>query len=148
MEIITKSPTETQILGKKIGALLKGGEILALKAELGAGKTTFVQGLAEGMGLAARVISPTFLLMRKYPGKTSLYHMDLYRIDTNVDTELLNLGVLDLWGQESNVFVIEWAEKISKLPEGAIVIEISGSDDIRHFKLVNLPSYISDNVSK
>ena len=146
MEIITKSPTETQILGKKIGTLLKGGEIIALKGELGAGKTTFVQGLADGMGLTDRVISPTFLLMRKYPGKMPLYHMDLYRIDTNVDTELLNLGVLDLWGQETNVFVIEWAEKISKLPDRAITIEISGSEENRSFNFANTPSYITENI--
>ena len=69
MEIITKSAEETQGLGFKIGSHLKGGEIIALKGELGAGKTTFVQGLAKGLGLTSRIVSPTFIIMRDYPFK-------------------------------------------------------------------------------
>lgn len=87
MEVNTKNANETKEFGKKFGASLKGGEVLALSGDLGAGKTTFVQGLAEGLGIDERIMSPTFLLMRehgiKFGGK--LYHVDLYRLESNVE---------------------------------------------------------------
>src|SRR5688572_26135307 len=99
MEITSKSAEETKNFGKDFGAGLKGGEILALSGDLGAGKTTFVQGLAEGLGITDRVMSPTFLLMREHPVKFGgkLYHIDLYRLENNVDQEVENLGVTDYW---------------------------------------------------
>jgi len=109
MEITTKSAKETKDFGRKVGFSLNGGEILLLSGNLGAGKTTFVQGLAEGMGLKVRIISPTFVLMKQYK---NLYHIDLYRLEKNVGRELLNLGVEEIWNDENNVVVIEWAEKV------------------------------------
>jgi len=85
---------------------------LALTGDLGSGKTTFVQGLAEGLGFAGRIISPTFILMRKYPG---FYHVDLYRFEENVAQEVENIGLTDIWGKDKNIVVIEWAEKIKDL---------------------------------
>lgn len=115
MEFITKTASETKELGKKIGSNLKGGEIFALEGELGAGKTTFIQGLAEGMGIGARVNSPTFILMRFYKGKKNLYHIDLYRLEEDIDTQLSELGIKDAWGKEENVVVIEWADKVKDI---------------------------------
>lgn len=110
-------------MGERIGRKLQGGEILALSGDLGSGKTTFVQGLAKGLGIKGRVVSPTFIIMRQYTIPTSkiqhltssLYHIDLYRLDTNLENEIANLGLADMWGKKDNVVVIEWAEKIKEL---------------------------------
>ncbi len=144
METITKSTAETQALGEKVGANLEGGEIIALDGELGAGKTSFIQGLAKGMGISARIISPTFMIMRSYKYKNgALYHVDLYRID-DVSSELDNLGVTDLWGKSDSVFVIEWANKLPKLPPQTISITLKEEgEDERRIVFKNLPPYIT-----
>jgi len=122
METITKSAQETKNLGKKIATDLKGGETLALTGELGSGKTTFVQGLAEGLGVKGRIISPTFMLMRKYEAsKSDFYHIDFYRLEDDLENEIKNLGIDDIWEKKDNIVAIEWAEKIeSSLPKDAI----------------------------
>ena len=126
MEITTKDAKDTQRLGQKIGSGLKGGEIIALTGNLGTGKTTFVQGLAQGLGIKERVLSPTFILMRQYQGELDLYHLDMYRLDTNFYEEVRNLGLQEIWGKEKNVVVIEWAEKIKDhLPSGTIWIDLT-----------------------
>ena len=137
MEFITKSPRETQKLGKKFSADLikKTPNIIALTGELGSGKTTFVQGLAEGLGVKKKIISPTFILMRTYKAKkkNTFYHLDLYRLETNLERELENLGVKDIWNQKANILAIEWAEKIRELlPESTIWVKFEYlSDDQR-----------------
>lgn len=116
MEVITKNAEDTKELGRKIGASLKGGEIFALTGNLGAGKTTFMQGFAEGAGYFGRLTSPTFVLMRQYPVKEkTIFHLDLYRFEQNLKEEVGNLGVTDLWGRSENIMVIEWAEKIKDI---------------------------------
>lgn len=117
MEIITKSAQESIEFGRKTGASLVGGEILALKGDLGSGKTTFVQGLAEGVGYLGRVTSPTFILMRQYPSKEGLtiYHIDLYRLTKGVENEMENIGLGEILDDPNAVCVIEWAEKIKNL---------------------------------
>ena len=138
MEVTTESAEETKALGRKIADTLKGGEILALSGNLGTGKTTFVQGLAEGLGYASRVTSPTFILMRSYPLPithhpspiTNLYHVDLYRFEENVENEAVNIGLTDIWQNPKNVVVIEWAEKIANLlPKNTQKIEFSNKGD-------------------
>jgi len=132
MEFITESSQETKDLGQKIAADLVGGEILALTGDLGSGKTTFVQGFSKGLGLTSRIISPTFILMRKYRASDKdFYHIDLYRLEKEVDKEVVNLGVTDIWGKPGNIVVIEWAEKIKDLiPKSAkwIFFENLGED--------------------
>lgn len=125
MEIFTKSAKETKALGKKIAANLKGGAILALTGELGSGKTTFAQGLAKGLGIKQRIISPTFILVRKYDlGSKNFYHIDFYRLETGIEREVRNLGIEEIWNDPKNIVVIEWAEKIKKMvPENATWIE-------------------------
>lgn len=130
-EIVTKNPRETQKLGRKIGITLKGGEVLAITGNLGAGKTTFVQGLAVGLGVMDRIISPTFLLMREHllASNGKLYHIDLYRLEENVEQEVESMGIKDIWNNKENIVVIEWAEKIDKmLPENTIFIKIENLD--------------------
>lgn len=123
-------------MGKRLATDLEGGEILALEGELGAGKTTIVQGLAEGLGITSRIISPTFILMRKYGvrGKGKIrdfYHLDLYRFESEIEREVVNLGVTDFWEKPENVIIIEWAEKIKKMiPKSAkwILFESLGEE--------------------
>ena len=135
MEVTTSNAQATCRLGQKIGAYLKGGEVIALTGNLGAGKTTFVQGLAQGLGIKDRLISPTFILMRQYQGELDLYHLDMYRLEANFYEEIRNLGLSDVWGKEKNVVVIEWAEKIKEyLPDNTIWIDFTQKAEERIIK--------------
>ena len=86
-------------MGREIGAKLKGGEVLALRGDLGAGKTTFIQGLAKGLGIRKTIVSPTFIIVRRYPVSDGrqFYHVDLYRLEEGIGKELENLGLTDEW---------------------------------------------------
>lgn len=137
MEHTTTSSEETKKLAKKIGNSLNGGETLALIGEMGAGKTTFVQGLAEGLGIGSRVMSPTFVVMREHEGEKPivLIHVDLYRFENNIEHEIDSLGLRDVLGKSKYVVAIEWAERARKLlPKDTIWIEFSGQEDKRHIK--------------
>lgn len=143
MEFITQSARETQKLGKKIANKLISNDqwltaknkVIALTGDLGSGKTTFVQGFSQGFGIKKRIISPTFILMRSYElaGKRqgvkgvkgkSFYHVDLYRLETNIEKEMENFGVKDIWQDPESIMVIEWAEKAkSIIPQSAIWIK-------------------------
>jgi tRNA threonylcarbamoyladenosine biosynthesis protein TsaE len=145
METTTESPNETKKLGKKLAADIAEGlrhkaesKIVALVGDLGAGKTTFVQGFAESLGIKTRIISPTFIIMRKYEigGKTTglkaLYHLDFYRLEGNWEHEVENLGLAEIWKEEGNIVLIEWAEKIKKfLPKNTIWVnfEVLGDNE-------------------
>lgn len=133
MEITTKSAKETSEFGEKVAADLKvkGTVVFALTGDLGSGKTTFVKGLAKGLGVSPRILSPTFILMREYDlnvkGQMSkvkcFYHIDLYRLESDIEKELKNLGVDDLWSNKENIIAIEWAEKAKDfIPKNAIWI--------------------------
>ena len=134
LEMITNSPAETIAFAEKIGAMLKGGEVIAYKGGLGAGKTTFTSGLAEGLGLDAEVTSPTFALVNEYSGegKPTLYHFDMYRIEDADD--LYATGFFDYLDGKS-VLAIEWSENIEdSLPEDTITINIESlGEDKRKF---------------
>lgn len=123
IEIITASPEETIMLGKKIGARLKGGDCIAYKGGLGAGKTTVTRGISIGMGLGDEVTSPTFALVNEYRGsKLSLCHFDMYRITSPDDLE--TTGFYD-YMDDNTVLAVEWSENIEEeLPENSIIIEI------------------------
>jgi tRNA threonylcarbamoyladenosine biosynthesis protein TsaE len=123
MKIITHSPQETIDAAKKLGSLLKAGDMIAYKGGLGAGKTTFTRGLAIGMGLGDSVTSPTFALVNEYRGdKITLYHFDMYRIDSEDDLE--STGFYD-YPFEENVAAVEWSENIAEcLPKDTIYVTI------------------------
>jgi tRNA threonylcarbamoyladenosine biosynthesis protein TsaE len=122
MKIITKSAEETIKLGKKIGAFLLPNEVLALTGDLGAGKTTLIQGIAEGLGVKDYVTSPTFIIINEYQGRFPFYHIDLYRLDEVSQIE--DLGIEEYFNKDG-VCVIEWAEKLKELmPQNAEKIEI------------------------
>ena len=130
----TNSPEETIEFAKKIGAMLKGGEIIAYKGGLGAGKTTFTRGLAMGMGLPDEVSSPTFALVNEYRGKNTsltLCHFDMYRITSAEALE--TTGFYDYMSDDT-VIAVEWSENIvGCLPDNIIKITISAEngDDSR-----------------
>jgi len=110
---------------------------LALVGDLGSGKTTFIQGLAKGLRIGQKIISPTFILMRKYevkfyknPKIKNLYHLDLYRLEGEVESELKNLGIEEVWSDTKDVTVVEWADKARDfLPGKAIWIKFENINE-------------------
>ena len=126
---ITNSPAETHALARRIGAALRPGICVAFFGGMGAGKTTFTRGLAEGLGLPDLVSSPTFALVNEYhaAGCVSVYHFDMYRVTSPEALE--TTGFWD-YPAEDSVFVIEWAENIAdELPQPLLKITLSGSGD-------------------
>ena|SRR3989344_2011475 len=133
MKIISNSTEETKQFGKKLAQKYQNGGILALFGDLGAGKTTFTQGFAEGLGIKSRVISPTFIVMRQYPN--NFYHIDLYRLDQI--NQLEEIGLSEIFTDPQNVVLVEWAEKLGKLlPHNAVKIKFKQiSEKIRELEL-------------
>src|SRR5438128_5296 len=104
----THSAAESQALAARLAQYLAAGDVIWLSGELGAGKTTFTQGLGRGLGISVPINSPTFVLIREYSGRLPLYHVDLYRLDSAREIATLGLGdYLDGHG----VCVVEWAER-------------------------------------
>jgi tRNA threonylcarbamoyladenosine biosynthesis protein TsaE len=128
MTAITRSPAETEALAERLGATFRGGEVVLLEGELGAGKTAFVRGLARGVGADPQeVASPTFVLMTRYPGRLTLHHCDLYRLAAGQDRDL---GLEELPGPRG-VLAIEWSERLSFQPWSRLVrvrLEHEGDD--------------------
>ncbi len=139
-KIITKSAEETQSEGEKFAALLNPSDIVLLHGDLGAGKTTFTQGLAKGLGINKRIISPTFVIIRSHEINYSssersesrshssrsglnssrqartinqFYHIDLYRLET--ENDIKGSGVLEILESKDSIIAIEWPEKLGSL---------------------------------
>lgn len=111
----TSSEKETKNLAKKLATNFTG-RVIALSGELGTGKTIFVQGFAQGLGIKEKIISPTFVLIRQHKipkSKKTLYHIDLYRLENIADIK--HLGLKDLINDPDNIVLIEWGEKIKNL---------------------------------
>lgn len=124
-KILTENPEQTKELAKLLAGEIRGGEIICLSGDLGAGKTTFTQGLLEGLGVEGPYTSPTFALMKEYSISKSeilrdlnIHHIDAYRIEEN---DLINLGWQDFAGKENTVTIVEWAERIENIiPAGSL----------------------------
>ena len=113
--LISHSPAETEALGERFGRAAQNGRVLGLSGDLGAGKTQFVKGLARGLGIGARIHSPTFSLINVYEGgRMTLYHIDLYRLE-NIE-QILAAG-LEEYLHPAGVAVIEWVERWFPSPE-------------------------------
>jgi tRNA threonylcarbamoyladenosine biosynthesis protein TsaE len=141
LELISQSALYTQHLGKCLGELLHGGELLLLDGQLGAGKTTFTQGLAKGMNISAVVNSPTFTLLKEYRQETSglasgptgdrlaLYHFDLYRLDE--PEEMIDLGFEEYF-YSSGVCIVEWADKAGNFwPSDRLYVHLTALDEVK-----------------
>ena len=113
VHLTTLSPEETKNLGKKIGAAIESGIVIALTGDLGAGKTLFVQGLALGLDVPSDhyVTSPSYILINEYPGRFRLFHIDLYRINSESDLE--DIGIYEILSG-SSVVAVEWAERLNQ----------------------------------
>lgn len=135
---------DTRAIGAAIAPLLQPGDALALTGELGAGKTTLTQGLARGLGFAGAVVSPTFTLVREYPGRLRLYHVDVYRLDRVQD--VIDLGLEEMT-DAGGVLVVEWGDVIEGLlPPEHLVVELTtpGPGERRRLELTGVgPSWAS-----
>lgn len=120
----TSAPEETEAAGEEMGRRLRKGDLVLLKGELGAGKTTFVRGMARGAGSAAAVASPTFQLVRIYRGRLQLAHVDLYRLDGG--DGLGDLGLEELL--DGGAVVVEWGERLDNREAALVTIEHLGGD--------------------
>lgn len=140
-ETITRSAVQTQKLGEKFGHSFLAGEgsgepprVLCLWGELGSGKTTFVQGLAKGLGITSRLLSPTFIIVRHHqiPKHSGiLYHLDLYRVASADDA--LAIGFADMIHEPESLVVVEWPERLGTLlPLKRIDIRFETHEDGSH----------------
>ncbi len=135
---------DTQLLGKRLGAQAVAGQVIALNGDMGTGKTTLTQGIAAGLGIRARVTSPTFTLINEYDAGTRrlrLIHMDTYRLGETLDqaqAEAANLGLDEIFATASladetsdgAVVVIEWAERVTALlPPETLYISLTTDPD-------------------
>lgn len=136
----TKSPEETQALGRQLAALLPAACVVLLSGELGAGKTTLTKGIAEGRNAsrAEDVSSPTYTLIHEYGDPVKVYHVDLYRLDTS--EQVRRIGLEELF-QEPALVLVEWGDRFPELlPPDTIAIRIDhAGDDRRTIQISNLP---------
>jgi tRNA threonylcarbamoyladenosine biosynthesis protein TsaE len=134
-EHITHSAEETMALGRELAPTLKNARMVILRGDLGAGKTTLVKGIAEGLRAASQddVTSPTFTLIHEFRGpEVNLFHVDLYRIDT--PRELDTLGLDELFAENGNLVLLEWGEKFPRFQKERdveISIERLGDEERR-----------------
>ena len=120
--ITTSSPEETFSAGERLASFLKKGSVVALRGNLGAGKTCFTKGIAFALGIKEDITSPTYTIINEYEGEIPFYHIDAYRLSG--DEDFNNIGAEELiYG--NGISVIEWSENIpSSIPEDAIIVEI------------------------
>lgn len=138
LEIITTSSGESEALGKKIGASLKGGELIQLASDLGGGKTTITRGIVAGTGSADIVASPTFTISKLYKApKFNIYHFDFYRLsEPGIVAHELN----ELSGDDDSVVVIEWADIVEdNLKNSRIIIKIEHYTEYKRQMSITIP---------
>lgn len=130
-QYISRSAVETKEIAASLSQEVTQGRIISLSGNLGAGKTVFVQGFAQGLGIKEKIISPTFVLIRQHKTPKAgiiLYHIDLYRIENSEDFKLI--GLEEILSNPNNIILIEWAEKIDNLlPKNTLKIKIEKRED-------------------
>lgn len=127
MTIYSRSESETEEAGRALAGKLKRGSCVALSGDLGAGKTSFVRGLSEGLGLNIRVTSPTFTIVNEYLGDIPLFHFDMYRLKS--ENELFDIG-WDDYLERDGIIAVEWSEKaIHSFPDTTIRVHIEKTGD-------------------
>jgi tRNA threonylcarbamoyladenosine biosynthesis protein TsaE len=138
----TVTADDTRSVGERLAGLLDGGDVVVLTGELGAGKTTLVQGVGAGLGITERVASPTFTLVREYSGRLPVIHADVFRLERV--GEVIQLG-LDEAGRDA-VLMVEWGDAIEdELPPERLRIELTSEDpdgetEVRRISLTGLGS--------
>ncbi len=133
LEFISLSPDQTRRLGARLGALLRGGEVVALEGNLGSGKTVFAQGVGRGWGSDTHLISPTFILVRRHTRPQNdqhLYHIDLYRLESEPEVEAL--GLEELLGDPEVVCLVEWPGRAPEIfPDEHLWVTLRWVDEHR-----------------
>lgn len=142
---MSRSPDETEGLARAVAKVLEPGDLIVLTGDLGAGKTTFARGLADGLGVTGPVVSPTFTLAREYHGRLPMLHVDLYRLDRA--QEVIDLGLEDL-ADDDAVIVVEWGDVAAAYLPGDERLEVrivrGAGDDERVVTLTPLgPSWLT-----
>jgi len=128
MDFFSRSPDQTRRIGKRLGGVLQAGDVICLQGDLGAGKTTFVQGVAQGWGSLDSVSSPTFILVNVYrrADQSQLFHMDAYRLDSTPEAEELDIDSILADG----ALLIEWPERMDGLvPNERLWINLEHIDE-------------------
>ncbi len=144
---ISRSPHETILFAQKFAKNLKPGSIISLEGNLGSGKTTFIKGIARGLGLSRKeeVKSPTFVLMHIYPTPIPLYHFDLYRLET--PKELEAIGFEEFIYNPKAISCVEWGEKAENLlPETSYHVELKFVND--HTREIRIKAGKLDRTAK
>ncbi|MDQ3752529.1 MAG: tRNA (adenosine(37)-N6)-threonylcarbamoyltransferase complex ATPase subunit type 1 TsaE [Actinomycetota bacterium] len=127
LSFVTRAAGETRMLGEALAPELAPGDVIALGGELGAGKTVWVQGVAAGLGVSARVTSPTFTLAHEYRGRHRLLHVDVYRLESF--GELVDLG-FEEWLESNAIMVVEWGDAVGPLlPDHRLEVDIRLGDE-------------------
>ena len=117
---------DTRALGRRLASLLRAGDVVLLTGDLGTGKTVFASGIAEGLGVAERVVSPSFVLARRYEGLIGLVHADLYRVGSSAEVE--DLDLLD--AAADGVLVVEWGEAAERcFPPDHLLVRLEAAED-------------------
>lgn len=147
MQRATTSAEATRALGAAFAAVLRPGDVVSLSGDLGAGKTVFVQGACDGLGVRARVQSPSFVLVREYAGeRMRVVHADAYRLGSL--QELIDLGYEDLFAPDAVLF-IEWGDAVDALlPQDRFDVRIEGQADERRAITVSAPQGRLEELEK
>lgn len=158
LRITTCGPEETQALGRRLGEVMEGGELVLMEGDLGAGKTCMTQGIAWGLGVNEHARSPTFVLVSEYEGRHTLFHADLYRVDDPLEAE--DLGLDETYGN-GGVCVVEWAEKADSIfPDDHLrvvfsvagpdkrIVDLSAGGDKHKALLVKLKRVVDEDYSR
>jgi len=125
--VVCKTAQDMEDLGRSIGEKCKAGSVISLRGSLGAGKTVFAKGVARSLGIEEAIVSPTFTLVQEYDGRLPMYHMDLYRITSEDDFQMI--GGEDMLYSDG-VCLIEWSEVIDALlPKNTLFVTIIVNDD-------------------
>ena len=143
MKLISHSPEETRAIGARLADRLQGGEVVAFTGDLGAGKTAFVSGMAEALGVEDRVTSPTFTIVNEYEGgRLPLFHFDMYRLGSA--DELVHIGWEDYLAR-NGVCAVEWSENVAEaLPEDTVWVDIrrlEGEDNGRCITITGVTGF-------
>ena len=142
MQITTHSADETQALGQKLASRLAPGDVIAYFGDLGAGKTAFTRGLAQGLGITDPVTSPTYTIVNEYlSGRIPLFHFDMYRLSSS--DELFDIGWEDYLSR-GGVCAVEWSENVEDALQDAIRVTIekdANEPDTRHITITGGPRF-------
>lgn len=142
VRLTSDSPERTRAIGAALAGVLRPGDVVLLSGDLGAGKTCFVQGAAAALGVTDRVVSPTFILARRYRGDVSVHHVDAYRLASLAELDDLDLDV------ETSVTFVEWGDAVADaLPQHLVVHIERAADDTRIISIdAGAPAWASRNL--